>query len=179
MRKLILVSLLATTGLGLAASGAQAETWSGDCNFKGTGTFDPPYTYVVKNYNYSATGRGTCTGALNGKKYKGPAAVRIDGRMKAPMSCEGGFTPSDTVPGAVIFGRHPGRVHAKRVDLLLLDVHSVFADNFFVQGAYNGAGYGRWIFTTGLDTTSQCLPQKGVARLKFDMVIQTIRRLYG
>lgn len=179
MRKLLLPAVVAAVVMAASASSAAAETWSGSCTFKGIGRFNPPYNYVVANRNYVATGRGTCTGTLDGRRYKGPAHIRIDGRMGAPMSCEAGVMQGAIVPGMLTFGKDPRRVRAKRLRLAIANVHSLFVDQFLVEGAYNGEAYGEWIFNVTFDTLRVCLPQNGLKQLKFTLNVQTIRQLYG
>lgn len=179
MRKLVLLGGLALASLGYFAPGASAETWKGDCNFKGAGDFHPATTYEVTSRDFLIRGRGTCRGLLNGKRYSGPASVFIDGRMHAPMSCEFGVTLTDQVPGTLTFGRRPNRAHAKRVEMLVPNVHSFSYDVFFIQGAYNGNGIAKWVLNTNVDTVTGCLPTEGVPRLTFTMDLHTITKLYG
>jgi hypothetical protein len=179
MRKFALLGALTLALLGSIAPGASAETWKGDCDFKGAGDFHPATTYEVTSRDFLIRGKGTCRGALNGKRYRGPASIFIDGRMHAPMSCEFGITLTDQVPGTLTFGSRPNRRGAKRLDLLVPNVHTFSYDVFFMQGAYNGEAIAKWVLDTNLDTVVDCLPTRGVPRLTFTMDLHTIRQLYG
>jgi hypothetical protein len=179
MRKLAAAGAAAVAVLALSAASASADTWSGQCSFNGTGTFNPPYTYAVQNENFLANAQGTCTGTLNGSPYKGPAWLYIDGRMNAPMSCQEGANVTDRVPGTLTLGPDPTSVDAKQVSLIVPNVYVFFLDSFLIQGAYNGEAFGKWILQTGPNTITQCLPGRGLSKLNFTMTMQTITPLYG
>jgi hypothetical protein len=177
VRKLMLVGGLSAILLGASATSASATTWNGSCVFHGVGKFEIPYRLVPAYNSYEGRASGTCTGALNGRKYSGPGHVYIDGRMSEPMACELGLPRN--VPVLVTFGS-PKRVRSTRLRL-----NSELAPRSFGEqavhfaGIYNGQGYGHMSFHTGIDQGRSCALGPGVAQADFDLDTHTLGAVFG
>jgi hypothetical protein len=177
MRRIALLCVLTALVLGAAAPGASATTFSGSCDMTGTIIPLKPYTFVIENNDAEVFGQGTCTGALDGRPYNGPAHIYVDGRMDSPMSC--GFLLARGVPGVITFGDDPKAVDATYLDLDIPEGFEVAGQMFgHVNGAYNGEGLMRLQLDATQEEFEACASE-GLSSVDFVLELETVKELYG
>jgi hypothetical protein len=143
-------------------------------------------------HGYQIRGSGTCDGLLDGKAYKGPAKIFIDGRMDRLMSCETGT--SNAIPGTLTFTRattpvKPATKKKKRrkrvppppppeIGLTVAEAHLLTQLQLQVSGAYTGFGWITGTYKSNAQTLADCV-KGGVHQLDGDLKLSTITQLYG
>lgn len=192
MRRVCLMAATTLVLIAASASSASATTWSGNCTWKQRTTLLAPSYLVPSQHGYQIRGTGTCDGLLDGKAYKGPTTVFIDGRMNRPMSCETGI--SQDIPGNITFTRAAAPAKAKgkkkkrrkptppppppRIDITVQEAHLLTALRLQVAGVYGGLGFMNGTYQSDLKTLNACA-REGVSQLDGDLNLSTIRELYG
>jgi hypothetical protein len=204
VRRVCLMAATAVVLLAASASTASATTWSGNCTWKQRTTLLAPSYLVPSQHGYQIRGTGSCDGLLDGRAYKGPTTVFIDGRMNRPMSCETGI--SQDIPGSITFTRAAAPAKAKkaatsdkkkgkkkkhrkprkppppppppRLDITVQEAHLLMALRLQVAGVYGGLGFMSGTYQSDFETLRTCAG-KGVSQLDGDLNMSTVRELYG
>ena len=177
MRRLSLLAVLVVGLLAASAGNASATRWSGNCSMKGYTALLRPSRLAPAPHGYLISTKGTCTGSLDHRAYKGPGVFFVDGRMNRPMSCE--FGESTNIPGSLTFPARRTRKHrATTVDLLVQESNILNELPLAVSGAYNGFAWAHGTYPSDFNSLKECAGA-GVKRLEMTLDISTLQELYG
>jgi hypothetical protein len=196
VRRVSFFAVVSMVLLGVFAGDASATTWSGKCDMTQTTSLVRPSYIVPKEHGYQIRGKGTCDGLLDGRAYKGPATIFIDGRMDRLMSCETGW--STDIPGTLTFGaprpvvkpapvqkgkkKKRKKAHAPppppEIGLTFAEMHLLTQLRLQVSGAYSGNGFVTGTYKANPQDLVTCA-KGGIDHLDGDLHMTTFQQLYG
>jgi cell wall assembly regulator SMI1 len=156
--------------------GRPQTTWSGTCKMQGTVHIRDPYTLVPLPRRWYTTAVGSCKGTLNGRPYKGPARLHIDGRMGKPMACETGL--GIHVPAYLYFHSSPRDANPTVIDMYHDETHEPTTQVVHFAGAYRGDIAGTFNVHGSPTLLLQCAGP-GIGGGHFDTTLKTLSELYG
>jgi hypothetical protein len=192
VRRVCLLGAIVVVLVGVATDSASATTWSGGCTMRGYTDLLKPSRFAPSQHGYLIYTKGTCTGSLDRRAYKGPGVLFVDGRMDRTMSCEGGYSTS--VPGTLTFPRPapaPKPRKAKKgkkrppppppppqVSLTVQEFQVLNQLPLEIGGAYSGLGYAYGSYPGNLKSIQACAGG-GITKLDMKLNLSTVQELFG
>ena len=166
---LLAAGLLILEGASSAAGPrGKGTTFDGSCSIKGSVKFDPGATYTAQPLHYDFTGKGTCTGTLDGNAVK-DVAVGVHQYGQADGTCASAHT-TELGTGKMAFP------DADVLRYTLEFTYSVPETDFSFNGSRSGHAHGKGTFQTDRtppDTLARCATPTGAGEVPMDITLTT------